>query len=327
MILAGDIGGTKTNLAFFEKTQSGLEVHFIKEYPSKNYRSFSTLLEEFLKECGSVMIEGACFGVAGAVLDGVCETTNLPWRLVTSELETQTQTPNIWLINDLEAAAYGMLYLEEAAFVDLTPNNKSLSATRAVIAAGTGLGEAILYYDGVHFHPMATEGGHCDFAAQNALEDALLLWLRKRHGEHVSYERVVCGDGISALYDFLHEQGYASEPRELQNIEENADKNALITECALSGDRLSQEVMRLFVSIYAAEAGNLALKSLARGGVYIGGGIAPKILPFLQDGVFVEAFCAKGRFRPLLEQISIKISTDPLTPLRGAAHFCKDRVK
>ncbi len=325
MILAGDIGGTKTNLALYEERSGVLELHFLQEFASRSYSDFIEILEEFFASSGICKIEALTLGIAGPIIDGVCKTTNLPWIIETTKLQEFCKTKKVKLLNDLEATAYGMLYLGEEEFVEINPNAVSLLANRAVIAAGTGLGEAILYYDGAAYHPIGSEGGHCDFAPQNALQDELLLWMRKRHSDHVSVERLVSGDGIGTIYAFLKERGGFEESEALKNATALDDINAIISRCALEQkDALPLATMKLFVEIYGAEAGNLALKSLSLGGVYIGGGIAPKILPFLQDGIFLKAFVSKGRFASMLSEMSIKISLNQKTALLGAAHFCVD---
>jgi len=326
MILAGDIGGTKANIALYTSRKDDLKLVQNHQFVSQNYDDFTDLIEEFitLYDVQDSDIEAICFGIAGPIINGVCHTTNLPWIIETKKLQKKYKTNKVKLLNDLEATAYGMLFLDEDEFVQINPNAQKVEATRAVIAAGTGLGEAILFYDGKNYHPMSSEGGHCDFAPLNALQDELLVWMRKRHRTHVSVERLVSGIGISTIYQFLKEQNFAKESLSLQNLNEDTDKNAMITHYALEKkDPLCVETMRVFVEIYAAEAGNLALKSLSLGGVYIGGGIAPKILPFLQDGTFLNTFINKGRFKNTLKNMQIKIALNQNTALLGAAYFGK----
>jgi glucokinase len=215
-----------------------------------------------------------------------------------------------------------MLYLPEHDLVELNPNAEIQTGNIAVIAAGTGLGEAILCWDGNKHFPMATEGGHSDLAAQNAQQDQLLAYLRKSYPEHVSYERILSGIGFSHLYDFLCEQEFAQICPDIPDINSGIDRNAVISGLGVSGkDPLCAEAVRLFVELYGAETGNLALKSLAIGGVFVGGGISPKILPAMQDGNFIRAFKAKGRFLPLLDKIPVKLSLNPRTPLIGAINY------
>ena len=327
MILAGDIGGTKTNLALYTYKDGALEIQVQHQFVSQKYQNFSDVIEEFISSYKIENIEAVCLGIAGPIINGVCKTTNLPWTIDSKELQIVCNTSKVKLLNDLEATAYGMLYLNEDEFVDVNPNGKKVDANRAVIAAGTGLGEAILFYNGENYYPIGSEGGHCDFAAQNSLQDELLVWMRKRHPEHVSVERLVSGIGIYTIYEFLKEKNFAKESKIMLELNESDDKNAMVTKCALEGDTLCTEAMKIFVEIYGAETGNLALKSLSLGGVYIGGGIAPKILPFLLDGNFLNAFAAKGRFQETLINMQIKISLNQNTALLGSAHFAVDKVR
>ena len=327
MILAGDIGGTKTNLALYEYKDGELKQKDKHQFVSQDYNSFSDVIQEFILSYKIENIQAVCLGIAGPIINGVCHTTNLPWIIDTKELQKVCKTSKVKLLNDLEATAYGMLYLEEDEFVDVNPNAKKTEANRAVIAAGTGLGEAILFYDGENYYPIGSEGGHCDFAALNTLQDELLVWMRKRHSDHVSVERLVSGVGIYTIYEFLKEKNIEKESKIMMELKEGEDKNAMVTQCALKeADPLCIETMKLFVEIYAAETGNLALKSLSLGGVYIGGGIAPKILPFLTDGNFLNAFINKGRFKQTLSNMEVKISLNQNTALLGAVHFAIDKV-
>lgn len=321
MILAGDIGGTKTVLSILTGDANG-SLTCLKEqtYSSQLFPEFDDILAAFLPD--DVNIKSACFGVAGPVVNQRCQTTNLPWLLDAAALKIKLGTSKVKLLNDLEAMALGMLYLPEHELVELNPNAETQAGNIAVIAAGTGLGEAILYWDGNKHYPMATEGGHSDFAAQNAQQDQLLAYLRKSYPDHVSCERILSGIGFSHLYDFLCEQGFAPACPDIPDIYSSVDRNAVISGLGVSGeDPLCAEAVRLFVELYGAETGNLALKSLAMGGIYIGGGIGPKILPAMQDGNFIQAFKAKGRFVPLLDKIPVKLSLNPRTPLIGAINY------
>jgi len=327
IVLAGDIGGTKTHLALYELSDAKLEKISQKEYACAEFSSFELVIASFLQESATIKIDALCLGVAGPIIDGNCRTTNLPWEIRSSELSKALGTPKVRLLNDLEATAYGMLYLQESEFYELNPEAKNREGNRAVIAAGTGLGEAMLFFDASEYHPIGCEGGHSDFAPTTSQQDALLLWMRKRYPGHVSYERVLSGAGIYTLYEFLKEEGFAPEPEAMLHLSSGDDKNAKVTECALKEqDPLCLEVMRLFAQIYGAEAGNLALKSMSLGGVYIGGGIAPKILPFLLDGTFLNAFMQKGRFKELLQGMRVKVSLNQQTALIGAAHYAADKL-
>jgi glucokinase len=289
-------------------------------YASQNFLVFDDILTGFLP--AGVAVTSVCFGVAGPVVNQRCQTTNLPWLLDAQALKITLGVAKVKLLNDLEAMALGMLQLPEHEFIELNPNAKVQAGNKAVIAAGTGLGEAILYWDGHQHHAMATEGGHSDFAAQNATQDLLVNYLRKIYPEHVSYERILSGIGFSHLYDFFCGQGLVSACANRLDISRGLDRNAVISKLGVEGeDAVCVEVVRFFVEIYGAEAGNLALKSLATGGVFIGGGIAPNRLAALQDGSFIQAFKAKGRFLPLLDTVSVKVSLNPRTPLLGVINY------
>ena len=321
MILAGDIGGTKTVLSILSKDSNGSLMCLQEQtYSSQQFPEFEDILTAFLP--ADVNIKSACFGVAGPVVNQRCQTTNLPWLLDAEELKINLNTSKVKLLNDLEAMALGMLYLPEHDLLELNPDAEVQAGNIAVIAAGTGLGEAILYWDGNKHHPMATEGGHSDLAANNTQQDLLLAYLRKSYPDHVSCERILSGIGFSHLYDFLCDQGFAPPCPNVPDTNSDIDRNAVISRLGVTGeDSLCAEAVRLFVELYGAETGNLALKSLATGGIFIGGGIAPKILSAMQDGKFMHAFKAKGRFFPLLEKIPVKLSLNPRTPLIGAINY------
>lgn len=322
-IVAGDIGGTKTNLAYFEVVDGELLMMSQRYYASQEFATFEEILADFIEHLDFIKIDAVCFGVAGPVIDGSCSTTNLPWEFHTYSLKQTLQTTHLYLLNDLEATAYGMLYLNEDDFITLNPSAVARDANKVVIAAGTGLGEATLVWDGHGYFPRGGEGGHCDFAPTTSQQDALLVWMRHKYGGHVSYERILSGPGISAVYDFLSESGFAPQPSQMRNISQVDDRSAIISSLA-QHDPLCKETMRLFVEIYGAEAGNLALKTMALGGIYIGGGIAPKILPFMRDELFMNAFADKGRFGTMLREIPVKISINTQTALLGAVHFAAD---
>ncbi len=322
MILAGDIGGTKTVLALYSRQADNTLLEVLEQtFSSHEFARFDDILAVFLPE--GINLSSACLGVAGPVVNGRCQTTNLPWLLDTTNLQSKLGTDRVKLLNDLEAMALGMLHLPDNDLIELNPLAQKQSGNIAVIAAGTGLGEAILYWDGSRHQPMATEGGHCDLAAQNDQQDRLLAYLRPLFPGHVSCERVISGNGFSQLYDFVCAEGIAPPcPAVPQTNQEGIDRNAIVSRLGVQGeDDACTAAVRLFVELYGAEAGNLALKCLATGGVFIGGGIAPKILPVLQDGRFIEAFKSKGRFYGLLETLSVKVAINPRTPLLGAGHY------
>ena len=328
MILAGDIGGTKTVLALYRKNGQGkLQCEYEQTFASTEYPQFDDILSVFLSQ--NFTINAACFGIAGPIVDQRCQTTNLPWTIDAGELSTKLNIIKVKLLNDLEAMAIGMLNSSADDMIELNPNAQVKNGNIAVIAAGTGLGEAILYWDGQHHHPIATEGGHCDFATQTAQQDRFLTYLRRHYNGHVSWERVLSGDGFGHLYDFLLEVGFGAPcpavPSAIDVSPYAGDRNAIISRLGINNeDPVCVEVVRLFVELYAAEAGNLALKCLATGGVFIGGGIGPKIRPALESENFLSAFIAKGRFQNLLSNLSIKLSLNPNSPLIGAANYFSD---
>jgi len=327
MILAADIGGTKTNLALFEMKNNVLNTVCRHRYINRDFSSLNALFSAFQENCTLAKIDAVSFGVAGPVIDGYCNITNLSWDISRDALKDYWHTDKVYLLNDLEATAYGMLYLNEDEFEDLNPVGEVIDGNRAVLAAGTGLGEAMLFFDGESYHPVASEGGHSDFAPLTAQQDDLLKWLRHRYPEHVSYERILSGSGIYLLYKFLLQSSDTVQFDPLLPIPEGKDRSAVITDRALKErDPLCLEVLGLFAEIYGAEAGNLALKSMSRGGVYIGGGIAPKIFCEMTKEHFMKGFTAKGRFREMLEGIPVKISLNPETALLGAAHYAQDRL-
>ena len=327
MILAGDIGGTKTNLALYARVGEKLEVRMQQQFASNKFSNLREVISAFEKETSLTGLDAACFGIAGPVINGYCRTTNLPWDISTQDIQEYLGIQKVRLMNDLEATAYGMLYLCEDEFVDLNPTGRSVNANRCVIAAGTGLGEATLYYDGEEYHPIGTEGGHSDFAPLTPQQDELLKWLRNRYAGHVSFERILSGPGIYTLYEFLSESGFAPQPSFMTHIKEGEDRSAMVSECALKHkDPLCMQALRLFSEIYGAEAGNLALKTMSLGGVYIGGGIAPKILSVISNNHFMNAFVSKGRFENMLRGMQVRVSLNPETALLGAAHFAVDRL-
>lgn len=325
MILAGDIGGTKTVLALYSTNKQGvLQCEYEQTFASADYLQFDNILNVFLQP--DTVINAACFGIAGPIVDQRCQTTNLPWIIDAQELSKKLNTNKVKLLNDLEAMAIGMLHSQPEDLVELNPNAMTKDGNIAVIAAGTGLGEAILYWDGQQHQPLATEGGHCDFAPQSIQQDRFLVYLRKYFNGHVSWERVLSGDGFGYLYDFLIDIGFGPNCPAVPAINDLSsyagDRNAIISRLGINNeDPVCVEVVRLFVEFYAAEAGNFALKCLATGGVFIGGGIGPKIRSALQNENFLRAFTAKGRFEHLLSKMSIKLSLNPNTPLIGAANY------
>lgn len=326
MILAGDIGGTKTNLALFDAAEVGEPLQ-LRRFSSKEHSSLDEIVGRYTAEL-AVRVDRACFGVAGPVRANRTEGPNLRWVVDGSELSQTLGGAPVTLINDLEANAFGLSALRPDDVVVLQPGDPA-PGNQAIIAAGTGLGEAGLYWDGTHHLPLACEGGHCDFAPQDELEIELLRWLQQRF-EHVSYERVVSGQGLRNLYEFLRDTGRGNPDDavddEIRATEERGeDTGPLIGAAGLDGRcPLCASVLDLAVRLYGAEAGNLALKVLARGGLYVGGGIAPRILRKLQTGGFLEAFNAKGRMRPLMESLPVRVILNDRAALLGAA-VCASR--
>lgn len=325
MILSGDIGGTLTRLAFFEVTGGRLKLVAKKIYPSAESASLTELATRFATEFGHP-VDYAAFGVPGPVRDRRAKLTNLPWLVEATELARGLQLPEATLINDLEAKAHGLAALGPGDFAVLNEGLPDATGNAAVIAAGTGLGEAGLYWDGARHHPFATEGGHADFAPRNDLEMELLRYLLARH-EHVSYERVVSGPGLYNLYLFLRDTGRGRESTRIADAMRTQEPPMVISQAALDGScGLCLQALDFFVSLYGAEAGNLALKTMATGGVYVGGGIAPAIMNKLREGRFMDAFTARGRMTTLLAGIPVRVILNPDTPLLGAALYAARRA-
>jgi len=318
VILAGDVGGTKTMLALFEP--AGDRPVLVREstLASHDFESLEAAVERFLDAGPRPAIEAACIGIAGPVVDGRCVTTNLPWVVDERLLVHAIPAGQARLLNDLEATAHGIWALGEDELVSLQ-SGALRRGNLAVIAAGTGLGEAIVVGDGRIRTVIATEGGHTDFGPRGELEEDLLRYLRKEFGR-VSYERVLSGPGLVNIYRFLRDTGVAKESAQLAEAMRERDPAAVITELGLGkADRLCEMTLNVFVSVYGAEAGNFALKALALGGVVVAGGIAPRIMPELSAGPFVTAFRDKGRLAPLMETIPVLVALNPKTALLGAA--------
>jgi glucokinase len=319
VILAGDVGGTKTTLALFDRGCLVREV----TVASRDYDSLEAVIARFLEARPRPVIRALAVGVAGPVVDGRGTTTNLPWQVDERALEAAVPVARARLLNDLEATAHGVFVLPEDQLVPLQPGRPQ-RGTLAVIAAGTGLGEAFVVGDAARRTVIASEGGHADFAPRDDLEDDLLRFLRKEFGR-VSYERVVSGPGLHNLYRFLRETRFAPESSTVAEALRREDPGTVITEHGLAGaDALCAKALAMFASIYGAEAGNLALKALALGGVVVAGGIAPRLLPVLGGGGFLSAFRDKGRLAPLMETIPVRVALDPRAPLLGAARVAAD---
>ncbi|MBI5007830.1 MAG: glucokinase [Nitrosomonadales bacterium] len=316
-VITGDIGGTKTRLAIVEVDGSRVHIEREAEFGSRGFATFEALLTDFLKEVA--VPELAAFGIAGPVLGGAVRTTNLPWYIEAAALHQRFGFKHCHLLNDLEAVAYGLPALGTADLLTLQQGAPGAAGNIAVIAAGTGLGEAGLFWDGERHHPYATEGGHCSFSPQSELEVELLRYLQRRYA-HVSWERIVSGMGLVDMHDFMRIHLKSSLPQWLADEMHAGDPAAAISRAAAAGsDQVCIETMDCFVRLYGAEAGNLALKVMSRGGLYVGGGIAPKILPLLQQDAFLQAFLNKGRMRHVLEAMPVHVILDGRTALYGPA--------
>jgi len=319
MILAGDIGGTNARLAYFQAQNGSLRLLSERVFPSGQYHEFGDIVRKFLEE-SHARPEVACFGIAGPVRNGRVETSNLPWVVEQSRLAKQIHLPATLVINDVEANAWGIAALGSG---DLLALNRVAAAVgnQAVIAPGTGLGEAGLIWNGSRHQVFPSEGGHADFAPQDDLQVELLRYLARRYG-HVSFERIVSGPGLVNVYEFLREKGSADEPAGFAAQLADRDAAAAISTAALKGENpLAERALDVWISIYGAEAGNLALKTMAAGGVFLGGGISPKILPKLRGPRFLQAFLDKGRLRPLMESIAVQVIINDKAGLLGAARF------
>ncbi|MDB4955643.1 MAG: glk [Myxococcales bacterium] len=330
MILAGDTGGTKTVLALYDLVDDAAEspevdgeLRLVREqvFACADYTSLEAVLDAFL---GSepVELEGAGFGVAGPVVDQRAKITNLPWLIDARSLSKRLGGISVTLLNDLQATALGTLVLPASGFCVLQAQGKPApNGTIAVIAPGTGLGEATLYHDGTRYVALPSEGGHADFAPGTDEEIELLRFLRKLHGNHVSYERVLSGAGIGDIYSFLRQTGGVPEPAWLAKEIAAGDRNAVVSTVALAKtDPTATRALEMFAEMLGAEAGNLALRGLATGGVVIGGGIPPKILPALQAGGFLARFNDKGRFSTWARALGVRVALEPRAALYGAAH-------
>jgi glucokinase len=330
MLLAGDIGGTHTRLAAYALGEGQSLVSWLhpdpttvvplaeQVFPSHDHPSLEAIVQVFV-ESHRLTPTHAGFGVAGPVVQGRAEVTNLPWVVDAALLARTLGIGSVALINDLEAIAYGIPALGAADLLSLNAGTSDATGNAAVIAAGTGLGAAGLYWDGVIHRPMAGEGGHVDFGPRDPLQIALLEYLLQRF-PHVSYERVLSGPGLVNLYQFLRDSGRASESPAVADAMQHDDPAAVITQAALDGtDALCVQALELFCTIYGAAAGNVALQFKATGGIFIGGGIAPKIRTALQRPAFRQAFLAKGRLQDLLEVIPVQVILNEKTGLLGAA--------
>lgn len=327
MILAGDIGGTNARLALFNIEDGQLALQANAVYPSRSASQFAEIIAQFRQEYPAA-ISSCCIGIAGPVNDGFCSATNLPWDLDANVLAQQCQIDRVTLLNDLEANAYGISVLKPADLLTISAGRAGASGNCAVIAAGTGLGEAGMFWDGSHHIPFASEGGHCDFGPRSDLQYELATYLQRRLG-HVSYETILCGDGLTHTYDFIIQRSGVVEPPWLLQRFADSGKAATISATAVSGEfSPCSATLDLFLEIFGQEAGNLALKTMAKGGVYLGGGIAAKLAKSIQASpLFMQGFCNKDKMRHLMEGIPIHIILNEDTALLGAAAVAMQSIR
>jgi glucokinase len=339
LLLAGDIGGTKTILQLVETSDSpGLHTIYQESYHSADFPDLVPIVQQFLVKANTPTPDKACFAIAGPIVNNTAKLTNLVWFLDTERLQQELGIPHISLINDFAAVGYGILGLQEQDLHTLQVGKSKPEAPIGIIGAGTGLGQGFLIKQGNYYQVFPSEGGHADFAPRNEIEFQLLKYLLGKHDiQRISVERVVSGMGIVAIYQFLRDRKVAPESPHIAQIvrtweqeagqeEKSVDPGAVIGNAALQGsDRLCQQTLQLFIDAYGAEAGNLALKLLPYGGLYIAGGIAPKILPLIQNSGFLLNFTQKGRMRSLLEEIPVYIILNPQVGLIGAA-LCAARL-
>jgi glucokinase len=321
MILAGEIGATRTRLAAFETEGSRLQCVVEKNYVSQQRDGLSGILADFIKTEG-IPVHSACLGVAGPVRAGRSKISNLPWVIDAREVAMQLKLNSVGLLNDLEAYAYGIDGLESKDFITLGEGVDEAEGNRAVISAKTGLGMAGLYWDGFRHHPFACEGGHADFAPRNELQTELLVYLQKKYGR-ISCERILSGPGIKNIYDFLRDTNKADEPEWLRTqISAAPDPPALISRFALEGKAaICDQTLSIFVSVFGAQTGNCALNFMSTGGIFIGGSIAAKIVPRMKDPVFLESFLDKGRMGTILKDMPVKIVINDDCGMIGAARY------
>ena len=324
MILAGDVGGTKVHLALFNFADGRLIPARDKQYPAKQYSGLEEIVREFM---AADKVTAACFGVPGPVREGRLRLTNLPWTIDSRELATDLDIDYVFLINDLQANGYGIAELGPDQIYTLSEGDASQIGNRGLISAGTGLGEGFLIWDGRSYIPYPSEGGHADFAPRTEDDIDLLRFLRQKYNGRTSFERVVSGTGLTNIYEFLREVRGIEEPNWLAQRMAHEDPNAVITELALAAkSEICEKATNMFVSAYGAEAGNLALKVLSVGGLYVGGGIAPRILEKLKDGTFMKAFTDKGRLSQLLVNMPVRVILESRTALIGAAAYAEARA-
>ena len=321
MILAGEIGGTRTRLAAYQTEGNRLQLVVEKNYLSQEHASMAEILPQFIRGEG-IPVHSACFGVAGPVRAGRSKISNLPWIIDSKELAQLLKLNSVGLLNDLEAYAYGIDALDSNDLITISEGSEEAVGNRAVISAKTGLGVAGLYWDGFRHHPFACEGGHADFAPKDAIQTELLVYLQKKH-RRVSCERVLSGPGIKSIYEFLRDMHKAEEPAWLRDqLAAAPDPPALISQTAMEGKAaICEQTMSIFVSVFGAEAGNCALHYMTTGGIFIGGKIAAKVEKQMREPEFMKSFLDKGRMEGLLKDMPVKIIVNDDCGLLGAARY------
>lgn len=319
MILAADIGGTKVNLALFQEEQEHLRLIEESTFRSQQYAGLDDILREFLRS--KPTIDKACFGIAGPVKEGKCQVTNLTWLVEIEKLRALLGISSVWLINDLAAMACAVPFLGSNEIMVLQEGKIDPQGRIAVLAAGTGLGQAFLVPDSNRrYLVLDSEGGHCDFPPRNHIETELLRYLLKKF-ERVSIERVLSGSGLFDIYQFINQYNLFIETEWLEKEINEGDPAAVIANNGLKNHKACRMALDMFVTIYGAVAGNLALQNMTRGGVFVGGGIAPKIADVMTGGLFMDAFLAKGRFKPFMDEVPVKMIMNERASLLGAAHY------
>ena len=328
MLLAGDIGGTKTILAVYSPEQGPRKPLAEVSFPSAEYDNLDEILSEFLDK-QQMPVKWACFGVAGPVVKGKARLSNLPWIIEKAKLENDFGFSSVYLLNDLEAIAYSVPMLESEDVLTIKEGKAVLHGNIAVIAPGTGLGEAFLTWDENRYQAHASEGGHADYAPRNTFQIGMLEYLLNQF-PHVSYERVCSGSGIPNIYTYIKAKGLADEPPWLtEQLSKSSDPTRIIMRAAGQDEktcRICQMTIETFVSILAAEAGNTALQVIATGGIFLGGGIPPRIIPYLQKPAFIEDFLNKGRLSNILKEVFVRVILHPKPALLGAACHGLERI-
>lgn len=317
LVLAGDVGGTKTNLGLFKVAAYTISPVREARFVTRDYNGIVEMLDAFLKDVARP--DAVCLGVAGPVLNGHVKLSNINWEIDSVEIGNRLGIENVNIINDLEAAGYGLAVLKPEDISVLRTGDDNAIGNVAIISPGTGLGEAGLYWDGKSYHPFATEGGHCDFAARDHPDFELYSYLQKRFG-HVSWERLVCGPGIFNIYQFLRDEKKKEEPLWLKDELSKGDPPVVISKHRLESG-ICSETMHLFVKYLAYESANVVLKFKATGGLYIGGGIVPQILPLPGEDLFFTSFCQSGRLNYMLEKVPVKVILNSKASLLGAAFY------